>query len=84
MPLLCRKPTRRKRNKEEVRFDFEIGTRVQVMRDQVGWASWSGTIIGRHAKTSRTISYYYPEYLIRFHNCTAEYDDWYPQECIFI
>ena len=84
MPLLGRKLTRRKRNKEEVRFDFEIGTRVQVMRNQVGWASCSGTIIGRHAKTSRTISYYSPEYLIRFDNYTADYDDWYPQERLYI
>lgn len=72
---------------EDVKYDFEIGTRVQVTRDRVGWASWNATIIDRKAEQR----YFYRDgemycilYKVRFDNYSSDYDDWYPQERLYI
>ena len=74
-------------NLNDVKFDFEVGTRVQVMRCQVSWGSWSATIIGRKIKEvgfRQAGVKYLVQYLVRFDNFDAEYDNWYDQDRLYI
>ena len=72
---------------EEVKFDFEIGTRVQVTRCYHTWASWSATIIDRKIILSnggKGGRGYIPYYKVHFDNYTSDYDDWYDQYRLYI
>ena len=72
---------------EEVRYDFEVGTRVQVTRCYNTWSSWSATIIDRKIK-KQSFRYagtkYCVMYLVHFDHYTDEYDDWYEQSRLYI
>ena len=71
----------------EARYDFEVGTRVQVTRAPQLWSSWSATIIDRKIK-KQSFRYagvkYCVMYLVRFDNYSADYDDWYEQSLLYI
>ena len=74
------------RSPEDVKFDFEIGTRVQVTRCYHTWASWSATIIDRKPMRYQNNSRngYRPYYKVHFDNYTSDYDDWYEQSRLYI
>ena len=71
----------------EARYDFEVGTRVQVTRAPQLWSSWSATIIDRKIK-KQSFRYagtkYCVMYLVHFDHYTDEYDDWYEQSRLYI
>ena len=71
----------------EARYDFEVGTRVQVTRAPQLWSSWSATIIDRKIEQRgfrRVGPKYCVMYLVRFDNYSADYDDWYEQSRLYI
>ena len=72
---------------EEVRYDFEVGTRVQVRRAHQVWRSWSATIIGRKPKYEfvyGTGMRYVPYYKVHFDGYNDSYDDWVEQPLLYI
>ena len=72
---------------EEVRYDFEVGTRVQVIRAYQVWRSWSATIIGRKPKYEfvyGTGMRYVPYYKVHFDGYNDSYDDWVEQPLLYI
>ena len=74
-------------NLEDAKFDFAVGTRVQVTRHDHTWSSWSATIIDRKIK-KQSFRYagtkYCVMYLVHFDHYTDEYDDWYEQSRLYI
>ena len=72
---------------EEVRYDFEVGTRVQVRHGHQIWYSWSATIIGRKSKYEfvyGTGMRYAPYYKVHFNGYDDSYDDWVEQSLLYI
>ena len=72
---------------EEARYDFEVGTRVQVTRAPQLWSSWSATIIGRTIEKKafpRVGTKYCVMYLVHFDNTDKESDNWYNQNRLYI
>ena len=72
---------------EEVRYDFEVGTRVQVRHGHQIWYSWSATIIGRKSKYEfvyGTGMRYVPYYKVHFNGYDDSYDDWVEQSLLYI
>ena len=72
---------------EEVRYDFEVGTRVQVTRNENTWSSWSGTIIDRKIKSKDLIRVglrHCVMYRIHFDGYDSTYDKWYDQHRLYI
>ena len=72
---------------EEVRYDFEVGTRVQVRHGHQIWYSWSATIIGRKSKYEfvyGTGMRYVPYYKVHFDGYNDSYDDWVEQPLLYI
>ena len=72
---------------EEVRYDFEVGTRVQVRHAHQVWRSWSATIIGRKPKYEfvyGTGMRYVPYYKVHFDGYNDSYDDWVEQSLLYI
>ena len=74
-------------NLNDAKFDFTVGTRVQVTRCYNTWSSWSATIIDRKIK-KQSFRYagtkYCVMYLVHFDHYTDEYDDWYEQSRLYI
>ena len=74
-------------NLEDAKFDFEVGTRVQVTRCYNTWSSWSATIIDRKIK-KQSFRYagtkYCVMYLVHFDGYDSSYDDWYDQHRLYI
>ena len=71
----------------EVRYDFEVGTRVQVRHGHQIWYSWSATIIGRKSKYEfvyGTGMRYVPYYTVHFNGYDDSYDDWVEQSLLYI
>ena len=74
-------------NLEDAKFDFEVGTRVQVRRAHQVWRSWSATIIGRKPKYEfvyGTGMRYVPYYKVHFDGYNDSYDDWVEQSLLYI
>ena len=74
-------------NLEDAKFDFEVGTRVQVTRNENTWSSWSGTIIDRKIKSKDLIRAglrHCVMYLFHFDGYDSSYDDWYDQHRLYI
>ena len=74
-------------NLEDAKFDFEVGTRVQVRRAHQVWRSWSATIIGRKPKYEfvyGTGMRYVPYYKVHFDGYNDSYDDWVEQPLLYI
>ena len=74
-------------NLEDAKFDFEVGTRVQVTRNENTWASWSGTIIDRKIKSKDLIRVglrHCVMYRIHFDGYDSTYDKWYDQHRLYI
>lgn len=72
---------------EEVRYDFEVGTRVQVTRNENTWSSWSGTIIDRTIESKDLIRVglrHCVMYRIHFDGYDSTYDKWYDQHRLYI
>ena len=72
---------------EEVRYDFEVGTRVQVRHGHQIWYSWSATIIGRKSKYEFVYGIgmrYVPYYKVHFNGYDDSYDDWVEQSLLYI
>ena len=72
---------------EEVRYDFEVGTRVQVTRNDHTWSSWSATIIDRKIESKYLIRAglrHCVMYLVHFDGYDSSYDDWYDQHRLYI
>ena len=72
---------------EEVRYDFEVGTRVQVRHGHQIWYSWSATIIGRKSKYEfvyGTGMRYVPYYKVHCNGYDDSYDDWVEQSLLYI
>ena len=72
---------------EEVRYDFEVGTRVQVRHTHQVWRSWSATIIDRKPKYEfvyGTGMRYVPYYKVHFNGYDDSYDDWVEQSLLYI
>ena len=72
---------------EEVRYDFEVGTRVQVTRNDHTWSSWSATIIDRKIESKYLIRAglrHCVMYLVHFDGYDSSYDDWYDQPRLYI
>ena len=73
-------------NLEDAKFDFEVGTRVQVTRNDHTWSSWSATIIGRTIEKKafpRVGTKYCVMYLVHFDNTDKESDNWYNQNRLY-
>ena len=73
-------------NLNDAKFDFTVGTRVQVTRCYNTWSSWSATIIDRKPMRYQNNSRngYRPYYKVHFDNYTSDYDDWYEQSRLYI
>ena len=74
-------------NLEDAKFDFEVGTRVQVTRNENTWSSWSGTIIDRKIEQRgfrRVGPKYCVMYKVHFDGYDSSYDDWYDQHRLYI
>ena len=74
-------------NLEDAKFDFEVGTRVQVTRNENTWSSWSGTIIDRKIKSKDLIRVglrHCVMYRIHFDGYDSTYDKWYDQHRLYI
>ena len=72
---------------EEVRYDFEVGTRVQVRRAHQVWRSWSATIIDRKIESKYLIRAglrHCVMYKVHFDGYDSSYDDWYDQDRLYI
>ena len=71
----------------EARYDFEVGTRVQVTRAPQLWSSWSATIIDRKIKSKDLIRVglrHCVMYRIHFDGYDSTYDKWYDQHRLYI
>ena len=74
-------------NLEDAKFDFEVGTRVQVTRNENTWSSWSGTIIDRTIESKDLIRVglrHCVMYRIHFDGYDSTYDKWYDQHRLYI
>ena len=72
---------------EEVRYDFEVGTRVQVRHGHQIWYSWSATIIDRKIESKYLIRAglrHCVMYKVHFDGYDSSYDDWYDQDRLYI
>ena len=72
---------------EDAKFDFEIGTRVQVTRSEHTWSSWSATIVDRKIESkylARLGLRHCVMYKVHFDGYDSNYDDWYDQERLYI
>ena len=71
----------------EARYDFEVGTRVQVTRAPQLWSSCSATIIDRKIEQRgfrRVGTKYCVMYKVHFDGYDSSYDDWYDQNRLYI
>ena len=74
-------------NLNDAKFDFEVGTRVQVTRNENTWSSWSGTIIDRTIESKDLIRVglrHCVMYRIHFDGYDSTYDKWYDQHRLYI
>ena len=74
-------------NLNDAKFDFTVGTRVQVTRCYNTWSSWSATIIDRKIEQRgfrRVGPKYCVMYLVHFDGYDSSYDDWYEQSRLYI
>ena len=74
-------------NLEDAKFDFEVGTRVQVTRNENTWSSWSGTISDRTIESKDLIRVglrHCVMYRIHFDGYDSTYDKWYDQHRLYI
>ena len=74
-------------NLNDAKFDFTVGTRVQVTRCYNTWSSWSATIIDRKIESKYLIRAglrHCVMYKVHFDGYDSSYDDWYDQDRLYI